>query len=129
MIIIILLTSAKSGPMSITLSGCLGTSGFGNGSYCSKCVRQQSFLGFCRALKWRYDRACVYRPRMVSQVVCKWGTCSPLFKYPDTQFRLVVIVGLGRGLWWCERWTPGPYHWFITQGPNGLWLLGAVQRG
>jgi len=39
MIIIIFLTSAKRGPMLINLSGCLGTSGFGNGFHCSKCVR------------------------------------------------------------------------------------------
>ena len=83
--------------MLINLSGCLGMSGFGNGSHYSKCVRQQSFLGFCRALKWRYDRACVYRPGMIFRLVCERGTRSLLFKYLDnTQLRLVVIVGLGR---------------------------------
>ena len=56
-IIIIFSFSAKKGPMSINLSGFLGTSGFGNGSHCSECVRQRSFLRFCRALKWRCDRA------------------------------------------------------------------------
>ena len=56
-IIIIFPLSAKKGPMLINLSGFLGTSGFGNGSHCSECVRQRSFLRFCRALKWRCDRA------------------------------------------------------------------------
>ena len=37
-IIIIFSLSARKGPMSINLSGFLGTSGFGNGSHCSKCV-------------------------------------------------------------------------------------------
>ena len=46
-IIIIFPLSAKKGPMSINLSGFLGTSGFGNGSHYSKCVRQRSFLRFC----------------------------------------------------------------------------------
>ena len=58
-IIIIFFLSAKKGPMSMNLSGFLGTSGFRNGSHCSKCVRQRSFLRFCRALKWRCDRACI----------------------------------------------------------------------
>ena len=48
---IIFSLSAKRGPMSINLSGFLGTSGSGNGSHCSKCVRQQNFLRFCQALK------------------------------------------------------------------------------
>ena len=56
-IIIIFPLSAKKGPISINLSGFLGTNGFGNGSHCSECVRQWSFLRFCRALKWRCDRA------------------------------------------------------------------------
>ena len=50
-IIIIFPLSAKKGPISINLSGFLGTNGFGNGSHCSECVRQWSFLRFCRALK------------------------------------------------------------------------------
>ena len=58
-IIIIFSFSAKKGPMSINLSEFLGTSGFGNGSLCNKCVRQRSFLRFCQALKWKCDRACV----------------------------------------------------------------------
>jgi len=58
-IIIIFFPSAKRGPMSINLSGFLGMNGFGNGSHCSKCVRQWSFLGFYRALKWRCDQAWV----------------------------------------------------------------------
>ena len=82
--------------MLINLSGCLGMSGFGNGSHCNKCVWQRSFLGFCRALKWRYNRACVYHPGMIFRAACEWGTRSPLFKYSDnTQLRLIVIVGLG----------------------------------
>ena len=58
-IIIIFSLSAKRGPMSINLSGFLGTSGFGNGSHYSQCVWQRSFLRFYRALKWQCDRACV----------------------------------------------------------------------
>ena len=58
-IIIIFSLSAKRSPMSINLSGFLGTSGFGNGSHYSKCVRQRSFLRFCWALKWWCDWACV----------------------------------------------------------------------
>ena len=56
-IIIIFFLSAKKGPMSMNLSGFLGTSGFGNGSHFSKCVRQRSFLRFCRAHKWQCDQA------------------------------------------------------------------------
>ena len=56
-IIIIFSFSAKKGPMSINLNEFLGTSGFRNGSHCSKCVQKRSFLRFCRALKWRCDWA------------------------------------------------------------------------
>ena len=56
-IIIIFFLSAKKGPMSMNLSGFLGTSGFRNGSHYSKCVWQRSFLRFYRALKWWCDRA------------------------------------------------------------------------
>ena len=110
-IIIIFSLSAKRGPMSINLSGFLGTSGFGNGSYCSKCVRQRSFLRFCQALKQRCDRSYVQSPEMASQAACQWGVCSLLFKYSgNTQFRLVIIVGLGRGFCRWEVWTSGPNH-------------------
>ena len=79
--------------MLINLSGCLGMSGFGNGFHCSKCVWYRSFLGFYRALKWRYDQVCVYRLGMIFRAVCERGTRSPLFKYLDnTQLRLIVIV-------------------------------------
>ena len=33
-------TSAMRGPMSLIVSGCLGESGFGNGSHFSKCARR-----------------------------------------------------------------------------------------
>ena len=58
-IIIIFSLSAKKGPISINLSGFLGTSGFGNGSHCSERVRRRGFLSFCRALEWRTARASV----------------------------------------------------------------------
>ena len=107
MIIIIFLTSAKRDPMSINLSGFLGTSGFGNDSHCSKCVQQWSFLGFCKALKWQYDRAYVYRPGMVSRVVCERGIHIPLLKYSNnTQFKLGIIVDLDKAFNGAEVGPP-----------------------
>ena len=107
MIIIILLTSAKRGQMLINLSGCLGTSGFGNSSHFSICVRQWSFLGSYQALKWQYDRAYVYRPGMVSRAVCERGIHIPLLKYSNnTQFKLGIIVDLDKAFNGAEVGPP-----------------------
>jgi len=67
----LLLTSATRGPMLLIVSGCLGMSGFGNDSYCTKCAQRRSFLRHSWAHTGRCNWTSAYCLGTNCQAICE----------------------------------------------------------